>query len=132
MFSTLVSLATVALLALAAPTTDLEQRQSCADVIVRRSFLITFSLIHVSFQVVFARGTTETPTIGSIVGPQFQSAIQSAIGSRSLSFRGVDYPATVAGFLAGGDPAGSRTMASDVRPFTSSCAVELVCLRFSS
>ncbi|KAF5374188.1 hypothetical protein D9758_004595 [Tetrapyrgos nigripes] len=81
---------------LALPT--LEERQGCADVIV-----------------IFARGTTEVAPIGSTVGPALQAALGIALAPRglSLSFRGVDYPANIAGFLAGGDPQGSRTMASD-------------------
>jgi len=38
----------------------------------------------------------------------------AVLGSRSLSFQGVDYPADIPGFLEGGDPQGSRNMANDV------------------
>jgi cutinase len=94
----------VALAALAYAAPPLESRQSCADVTV-----------------VFARGTGEASPIGTIVGPPFQSALQGAIGGRSLNFIGVDYPATVGGFLQGGDPNGARTMANDVTSTASSC-----------
>lgn len=83
--------------ALAAPATELEIRQSCADVIV-----------------FFARGTTELPPTGSVIGPPFQAALQSQLGGRSLQFNGVNYAADVPGFLIGGDPIGSRQMATDV------------------
>jgi len=86
--------------ALAVPT----PRQSCADV-----------------SVIFARGTLETAPIGSVVGPPFQSALQSALGGQSLSFVGVNYPASIAGFLEGGDPNGARTMAQDVTSTASAC-----------
>jgi len=79
-------------------------RQSCADVTV-----------------FFARGTGESGTIGTVVGPPFQSALSSALGSRSLNFVGVPYPATIAGFLAGGDSGGATTMANDVASMASSC-----------
>ncbi|KAF8884463.1 cutinase [Infundibulicybe gibba] len=79
-------------------------RQSCADV-----------------SVVFARGTGEAEPIGSIVGPPFQAALQSALGGKSLSFVGVNYPASIAGFLEGGDPNGATTMANDVNSIASSC-----------
>ncbi|KAF8163708.1 cutA, cutinase A [Crassisporium funariophilum] len=79
-------------------------RQSCADVTV-----------------IFARGTLEAAPIGSIVGPPFQSALQTALTGQTLSFQGVDYPANIAGFLEGGDPAGSITMANDVTSTASSC-----------
>jgi cutinase len=84
--------------------TPLNPRQTCADVTV-----------------VFARGTTETPPIGSIVGPPFEAALQSAIGGKSLNFIGVDYAADIAGFLEGGDPDGARTMASDITSIANSC-----------
>lgn len=84
----------------AAPTAS----QACADVTV-----------------IFARGTTEAAPIGSVVGPPFQSALQAALGSKSLSFQGVDYPASIAGFLEGGDPNGAATMAKDVTSTASSC-----------
>ena len=66
---------------------------------------------------IYARGTTQQSPIGDSqsVGALFRDNISSRLGSRTLSFRGVDYPANIAGFLAGGDPAGSRTMAADVR-----------------
>lgn len=90
----------LALSAFATPVT----RQSCADVTVY-----------------FARGTGESGTIGTIVGPPFQSALQSALGSRSLDFVGINYPASIAGFLAGGDPGGATTMANSVTSKASSC-----------
>ncbi|GJJ13867.1 hypothetical protein Clacol_008124 [Clathrus columnatus] len=89
-----------ALLAAAIPT----PRQSCADVTV-----------------IFARGTFETPPIGTVVGPPFESALQSALGSQSLSFIGVDYPADLQGFEEGGDPNGAKTMAADVTNVANSC-----------
>ncbi|EKM82339.1 hypothetical protein AGABI1DRAFT_110999 [Agaricus bisporus var. burnettii JB137-S8] len=88
-------------LAYAAP---LDSRQACADVTV-----------------VFARGTGEVRPIGSIVGPPFEDALQSRLGGRSLNFVGVDYAATVGGFLQGGDPEGARNMARDVTSVASSC-----------
>jgi len=71
--------------------------------------------------VVFARGTLEQEPIGSVVGPPFQTALQSAIGSQTLSFAGVNYPASIAGFLEGGDPNGATTMANDITSTASSC-----------
>jgi len=94
-------LLTLVLSALGAP---LESRQSCADVTVY-----------------FARGTTEPGTLGIIVGPPFESALQSALGSKTLQFTGIDYPATIAGFLAGGDQGGATTMANSVTSTANSC-----------
>ncbi|KIJ33758.1 carbohydrate esterase family 5 protein [Sphaerobolus stellatus SS14] len=86
--------------AVATPTA----RATCADVTV-----------------VFARGTTEAAPIGSIVGPPFKAALQSALGKKSLNFIGVTYAADVAGFEAGGDPAGSKTLAANVTAQASAC-----------
>ncbi|KAJ3575934.1 hypothetical protein NP233_g755 [Leucocoprinus birnbaumii] len=102
MFKTSLFAAVLSAVAYAAP--PMQSRQSCADVTV-----------------IFARGTGEVAPIGTIVGPPFQTALQSAIGGRSLSFVGVNYAATVGGFLEGGDPAGARTMAADVNSAASSC-----------
>jgi len=63
---------------------------------------------------IFARGTGEPESIGVFVGPYFDAALQSALGSKSSTFIGVEYPASIIGYLEGGDPAGARTMAADV------------------
>ncbi|KAK7041726.1 hypothetical protein VNI00_009015 [Paramarasmius palmivorus] len=83
-----------------------ERQQPCADVMV-----------------FFARGTTEVPPIGAVVGPPFATALaaQLAVRGTSLSFRGVDYPAVIAGYLAGGDPLGSRRMAADITNAANAC-----------
>ncbi|KAL0564033.1 hypothetical protein V5O48_018021 [Marasmius crinis-equi] len=105
MFRSLLALTLVAIMgpALAAPTEERRQT-NCADVMV-----------------FFARGTTEAAPIGSVVGPPLRTALAAALGGRSLSFTGVDYPATVAGFLEGGDPQGSRTMAQDLTNAANAC-----------
>ncbi|KAG6899642.1 hypothetical protein C0993_008419 [Termitomyces sp. T159_Od127] len=90
--------------ALSALALPLEPRQSCADVTV-----------------FFARGTGETGTIGTIVGPPFQAALQAALAGRSLNFEGIPYAASIAGFLEGGDPAGAATMANDVTTTATAC-----------
>lgn len=63
-----------------------------------------------SYTVIFARGTTEPGNVGTLAGPPFFQALASLVGAGNLAVQGVDYPATVAGFLEGGDPAGSATM----------------------
>ncbi|KAF5357980.1 hypothetical protein D9756_001208 [Leucocoprinus leucothites] len=95
---------TIVLSALSYAAPPMQSRQACADVTV-----------------VFARGTGETAPIGTIVGPPFEAALQRSIGGRSLNFIGVNYAATVGGFLQGGDPAGARTMAADVTSAANSC-----------
>jgi len=98
------SLLTAILSALAYAAPSMKSRQACSDVTV-----------------IFARGTGEPPPIGTLVGPAFQIALQAAISPKSLNFIGVDYAASIPGFLEGGDPAGARTMAADVTSATSSC-----------
>jgi len=94
----------VVALALSAIASPLKPRQSCADVTV-----------------FFARGTGESGTIGTIVGPPFESALQSALGGKTLDFVGIPYPASIAGFLEGGDPGGAATMANDATASANSC-----------
>ncbi|KAJ7080516.1 cutA, cutinase A [Mycena epipterygia] len=104
MLSSLVTFVALSLLAVAAPVAEERAANACSDVIV-----------------IFARGTTETAPIGTIVGPPLEAALTSALGGKSLTFTGVDYPADIAGFLEGGDPAGSTTMAQDVTNAANSC-----------
>ncbi|KAG5716566.1 Cutinase [Termitomyces sp. T112] len=96
----------LALLALVSSTlaSPLALRQSCADVTV-----------------LFARGTGESGTIGTIVGPPFEAALRSALAGRSLDFEGIPYAASIAGFLEGGDPAGAATMANDITATANAC-----------
>jgi cutinase len=60
--------------------------------------------------VIFARGTTETGNVGTLTGPPFFQALAREVGAGNLAVQGVDYPADVPGFLAGGDAGGSKTM----------------------
>ena len=60
--------------------------------------------------VIFARGTTEPGNVGLVTGPPFFDALTAMIGSNSLDIQGVDYPASIEGFLLGGDATGSQTM----------------------
>lgn len=77
--------------------------------------------------VLFARGTTELGTVGAIVGPPFSTALSIALPGR-VTFTGVPYPAIVSGFLVGGDPGGSRTMASLAASVASDCPNEKIFL----
>ncbi|APA13668.1 hypothetical protein SS1G_07661 [Sclerotinia sclerotiorum 1980 UF-70] len=99
----LLSLLLLPLSTLAAPTGSIEAR-ACTAVTV-----------------IFARGTTEIGTLGTVVGPPFLQALQSSLGSSAVSMTGVDYPADIPGFLEGGDSAGSQTMAKMVTSALSSC-----------
>ena len=98
------SLLTAILSAFVYAAPSMKSRQACSDVTV-----------------IFARGTGETPPIGTIVGPPFELALQTTIGGKSLSFLGVVYAASIPGFLEGGDPAGASTMVADVTSAASLC-----------
>jgi hypothetical protein len=45
-----------------------------------------------------------------LVGPPFFDALGAIVGSGNLVLQGVDYPASVEGFLQGGDSEGAQTM----------------------
>lgn len=62
---------------------------------------------------IYARGTTQAGNVGdaAAVGPVFFNNLASRIGLSNLAVQGVTYAANVVGYLQGGDPAGSRTMA---------------------
>ncbi|KAI6783468.1 uncharacterized protein J7T54_005497 [Emericellopsis cladophorae] len=72
---------------------------------------------------IYARGTGQAGNIGdpAAVGPLFFNSLASRIGRTNLAVQGVTYPANVAGFLAGGDAAGSRTLASLAQRAATQC-----------
>ena len=63
--------------------------------------------------VIYARGTTQAGNVGDAtsVGPVLFNNLASRIGINNLAIQGVAYAANVAGYLQGGDRAGSQTMA---------------------
>ncbi|KAF2831879.1 cutinase precursor [Ophiobolus disseminans] len=72
--------------------------------------------------VLFARGTTETGNMGTVAGPPFVSAIgQMMGGAANVAVQGIEYPADIPGFLAGGDKAGSLLMAQMVGQVRAKC-----------
>lgn len=63
------------------------------------------------YTVIFARGTTEPGNVGIVAGPPFFNALDSIVGSSSVTIQGVNnYAASVEGYLEGGDPTGSKEM----------------------
>ena len=60
--------------------------------------------------IIFARGTTESGNVGLLAGPPFFDAVENIIGKNNVAVQGVEYGATIEGFLQGGDPVGSQTM----------------------
>ncbi|KAH7130824.1 cutinase-domain-containing protein [Dendryphion nanum] len=74
--------------------------------------------------VIYARGTNQAGNVGdpAAVGPIFFNNLASKVGGTSvLAIQGVTYAANVFGFLAGGDPAGSNTMANLVASTATRC-----------
>jgi hypothetical protein len=71
--------------------------------------------------VIFARGTTETGNVGTLTGPPFFNAMSQAVGASNLAVQGVEYPADIPGFLAGGDANGSKKMAQLVSQAMTQC-----------
>lgn len=64
--------------------------------------------------VIFARGTTEPGNVGVLAGPPFFDALRDRLGGdQMLAVQGVGpqgYPATIDGFLAGGEPGAGQVM----------------------
>lgn len=62
---------------------------------------------------IYARGTIQAGNVGdaAAVGPIFFNNLAQRIGTANLAVQGVDYPANVFGFLAGGDANDSRLIA---------------------
>ncbi|KAK0643411.1 cutinase-domain-containing protein [Cercophora newfieldiana] len=61
--------------------------------------------------ILYARGTDEVGNVGIVVGPEFFDAVAARLPTGStIAVRGVNYSASVDGFLEGGDPAGSQEM----------------------
>ena len=71
--------------------------------------------------VIFARGTIELGNVGALVGPPFFDHLNRLIGADNIAVQGVDYPATVAGYLGGGDPGGAQTTADLLNQAASNC-----------
>ncbi|KAH8883091.1 cutinase [Thozetella sp. PMI_491] len=72
---------------------------------------------------IYARGTTQAGNVGdaAAVGPLFFNALAALIGESNLAVQGVTYAADIIGFLQGGDPAGSKLMASLVSTAATQC-----------
>lgn len=60
--------------------------------------------------VIFARGTTEPGNVGLVTGPPFFDAIEQILGAKAVTIQGVNYGATIEGFLEGGEPDGGQMM----------------------
>lgn len=65
-----------------------------------------------------SRLTTSLGNVGILTGPPFFAAMAEYMnGTNQLAIQGVDYPADIAGFLAGGSPIGTAVMCVPAVPF---------------
>lgn len=71
--------------------------------------------------VIFARGTIELGNVGDLVGPPFFNNLDDLIGADNIAVQGVDYPATIGGYLIGGDPGGAQTTADLLNQAARNC-----------
>ena len=71
--------------------------------------------------VIFARGTIELGNVGSITGPPFFNALDLVVGADKMGIQGVDYPASIGGYLQGGDPKGAQKLADLTNQAVSKC-----------
>lgn len=71
--------------------------------------------------VIFARGTVEPGNVGDLAGPQFFNALDILYGDSNVAVQGVNYPATIGGYLRGGDVGGAATLAALTNQAASEC-----------
>ncbi|KAL2040195.1 hypothetical protein N7G274_007098 [Stereocaulon virgatum] len=71
--------------------------------------------------VIFARGTVELGNVGALVGPPFFNALDQAIGADNVAVQGVPYPASIIGYLEGGDKGGATNAAQLLEQAASQC-----------
>ncbi|KAJ7752625.1 cutinase-domain-containing protein [Mycena metata] len=70
---------------------------------------------------IFARGTDEDGNVGTIVGPPLIADLRAALGVDGIAAQGVDYDASILGYLEGGSPSGITTMVGLINTAASQC-----------
>ncbi len=130
MKSSILALAVSGLLAAAVPMNDIKARgfntmsSLSAEIAKRQSFSDTENQLLgecAPITVIFARGTVETGNVGALAGPPFFNALDFMVGANNVAVQGVDYGATIIGYLEGGDPAGAAKLASLAEQAASQC-----------
>ncbi|KAH7417744.1 cutinase [Cadophora sp. MPI-SDFR-AT-0126] len=71
--------------------------------------------------IIFARGTTEPGNMGVFAGPQLVQAVKNAMPGTSINAQGVEYTATIQGYLAGGGLDGTTSMSNFVNQALETC-----------
>lgn len=105
----------VAVVALPSPRPNLDERDNFS--VVRNELSGPCKPV----TIIFARGTTELGNVGTFAGPPFFNAVGDILGDSNLAIQGVDYPATIAGYLAGGSPTGASKLAALTNEAASKC-----------
>ncbi|KAJ7687705.1 cutinase-domain-containing protein [Mycena rosella] len=70
---------------------------------------------------IFARGTNEDGNVGARVGPPLIADLRAALGTDGIAAQGVDYDASVLGYLEGGSPSGITTMTGLINTAAKQC-----------
>ncbi|RKF60244.1 putative cutinase 5, partial [Erysiphe neolycopersici] len=71
--------------------------------------------------VIYARGTTEPGNVGILTGPSFFDALDDKLENNDLAIQGVNYPASITGYLIGGSPEGAAEMARLITESRENC-----------
>ncbi|EKD19164.1 putative Cutinase [Drepanopeziza brunnea f. sp. 'multigermtubi' MB_m1] len=73
--------------------------------------------------VLYAKGTGENGNMGdgSSPGPAWVAAIRSSLGTAAVTVQGIDYDASVLGYLLGGSPSGSATYLDRINQASTQC-----------
>ncbi|KAH7408948.1 cutinase [Cadophora sp. MPI-SDFR-AT-0126] len=73
--------------------------------------------------VLFAKGTGENGNMGdgSSPGPAWAAAIRASLGTARVAVQGIDYDASVLGYLLGGSPSGSTTYLNTINQASTQC-----------
>ncbi|KAJ7145606.1 cutinase-domain-containing protein [Mycena epipterygia] len=70
---------------------------------------------------IFARGTNEDGNVGARIGPPLIADLRAALSVTGIAAQGVNYSASVLGYLEGGSPSGSTTMLGLINTAASQC-----------
>ncbi|KAL2068590.1 hypothetical protein VTL71DRAFT_14927 [Oculimacula yallundae] len=73
--------------------------------------------------VLFAKGTGEKGNMGdgSSPGPAWAAAIRASLGTDKVTVQGIEYDASVFGYLVGGSPSGTTTYLNTINSASTKC-----------
>ncbi|KAK5134223.1 hypothetical protein LTR08_006766 [Meristemomyces frigidus] len=81
------------------------------------------------FTLIFARGTSEYPNLGNLVGPPFVYALDATFGSNNVAVQGVNnYPADAVEYCEGGSLTGSEDLVSLIEQTMRQCPKTKLCV----